>query len=169
MCSSPVQRCHAPTVARHESGEAVPRLGCREVVADAALMFEELARDDSADGVAPQILRAGVAATVAKEPGDRVGATRLQFLTQDIALCHYPSIAHRVSTRASGPRWLRSERSERWFLRSERSERLEGLETPGLDLDTPAPRRSTSRTTVVEERAPASASQPLDSMWTHRY
>ena len=88
VSSGPVHRRNAPAVARRESGEAILRSRSGQVVADAALVLEELGRDDGADGVAPDILRSGAAAAVAKEPGHRVRATRLQFAAKDIAFCH---------------------------------------------------------------------------------
>jgi hypothetical protein len=57
-------------------------------------MVEKLSCDYSADGVAPEIVRGGAAAAVAEEPGQRVGATRFQLVTENVALCHLPSIAH---------------------------------------------------------------------------
>ncbi len=92
--SRPVRGGDTPAVARHESGEAVLRVRCREVVTDAALMVEKLSCDNSADGVAPEIVWGGAAAAIAEEPGQRVCATRFQLVTENVALCHLPSIAH---------------------------------------------------------------------------
>jgi hypothetical protein len=64
-------------------------------------MVEKLSRDDSADSVAPEILWGGAAAPVTEEPGQRVSATRFQLATENIALCHVPSIAHGAYFRAS--------------------------------------------------------------------
>src|SRR5215207_4845437 len=89
----PVCRGHAPAVARHQSGEAVLRPRRRQVVADAALVVQELGRDHRADGVTSKVLRAGAAAAITIEPGHRVGAARLQVGAEDIALCHGPIIA----------------------------------------------------------------------------
>ena len=75
----PVDGGHAPAVAGHQSGESVLRQRSAEVVADAPLVLEERLRHDRADRVAAPIFRAGVAATVAIEPGERVAAAGLEF------------------------------------------------------------------------------------------
>ena len=53
-------------------------------------MVEELARDDRADRVAADVLGAARAQPVPIEPGQRVGATRVEFAAEDIALRHAP-------------------------------------------------------------------------------
>src|SRR6185437_1035600 len=103
----PVGRGHAPPVARHEPGE--PELGHRrrQVVADPALVLEELGGHHRADGVAAQVLGAGRAASVPVEAGERIGATRLKLAAEHITVAHACSIrtAHPRSqdrSRASG-------------------------------------------------------------------
>jgi len=51
-------------------------------------VVQKLGRDDRADGVTSEVLRAGAAEAITKEPGHRVGAARLQVCAQDIALSH---------------------------------------------------------------------------------
>ena len=91
-------------VARHQPGKPVLRQGCREVVADRALVLEELGRHDGADGVAAQILRAGRAAAVAVEPRQGIGAARFEFATEDVALAQLKvSISKRSPRAPSAP------------------------------------------------------------------
>ena len=59
-----------------------------------SLVFEELGRHDAADRVAAVILGAGLAGTVAEEPGQRVRPTRLELATENVTVGHvteYPS------------------------------------------------------------------------------
>ncbi len=56
-------------------------------------MLQKLGRHDRADGVATQIFGSGAAASIAEEPGDRVGSARFQFATQHVSLDHAFSIA----------------------------------------------------------------------------
>ncbi|MGH3471495.1 MAG: hypothetical protein ACRDPG_05555, partial [Nocardioidaceae bacterium] len=44
--------------------------------------------------MAPEILRACLAAAIAIEPGQGIRATRLQLITKDVAICHPSSIAN---------------------------------------------------------------------------
>src|SRR4051794_6813461 len=88
--AGPVHCRDAPAVTGYQSREAVLRPWSGQVVADAALVVEELAGDHRADRVATWVLRAGTARAVAKEPGDRVDAARLQIATEHVALCHRP-------------------------------------------------------------------------------
>ncbi len=103
----PVGRGHAPPVPRHQPGE--PELGHRrgQVVADPALVLEELGGHHRADGVAAQVLGAGRAASVPVESGERIGSTRLKLAAEHITVAHACSIrtAHACSqdrSRASG-------------------------------------------------------------------
>ena len=68
--------------------------GRHEVVADAALVLEELGRDDDADGVAAPVLRARRAVAVAVEAGHRVGAAGLELAAEHVAFprCHDPNL-----------------------------------------------------------------------------
>ena len=61
----PTARDDAPPVAGRQAGETPLRTGRHEVVADAALVVEELGRDDDADGVAAPVLGPGRAVAVA--------------------------------------------------------------------------------------------------------
>src|SRR6185503_6080772 len=104
--AGPVDGGDAPAVAGTQSGEAVVRAGRHEVVADAALVVEELVCQHGADRVAAQVLRAGVAAAVTVEPGHRVGTTGLELPAEDVAFGHGPSMPRPgtpVGTRAGPP------------------------------------------------------------------
>ena len=87
----PVERGHAPAVAGHQPREAVLRHRRRQVVADAALVLEELRRHDRADRVAADVLDAAAAATVPVEAGDRIAAAGLELAAEDVALTHRSS------------------------------------------------------------------------------
>src|SRR4051812_28358791 len=66
--ASPVHRGHAPAVTRRKSREAVLGHRRRQVIADAALVLQELLRHHGADRVAPDVLGSRSAAAVAVEP-----------------------------------------------------------------------------------------------------
>src|SRR3954452_15035165 len=91
--SQPVDRGHAPAVARLEAGEAVRGHGRAQVVADLALVLQELRRDDRAEGVAAAVVGPRAAAAVAVEARERVGSARLELAAEDVA-----------GDRAHGPR-----------------------------------------------------------------
>ena len=91
--AQPVDRGDAPAVAGHEAGEAVERHRRREVVADRALVLEELGGHDRADRVAAEVLGPGAAAAVAVEARDRVGPAGLEVAAEDVAFWHVRSIA----------------------------------------------------------------------------
>ena len=101
----PVGRRDAPPVARDEAWEAVLRARGRQVVADPALLVEELRGHNRTDGVAPEVLGAGAAAAVAEEAGDGVSAARFQLAPEDISLSHagqhraWAAPMHDVTTR----------------------------------------------------------------------
>src|SRR6201986_1612766 len=82
--AQPVRRRDAPAVSRHETREAVLRHRRAQVVADAPLVLEELARHHRADGVAAPVLWAGVAAAVPVEAGKRVSSTWVKLAAQPI-------------------------------------------------------------------------------------
>lgn len=92
--AKPVRRGDAPAISRYQPREPEVRHRGDQVIAYGTLMVEELGRYDSADRMAAQILGAGVAATIAVEPGDRVVTARLEFAAKHVALAHYSSIAH---------------------------------------------------------------------------
>src|ERR1700733_2482306 len=96
--AQPVRRRDAPSVARHETREAVLRHRRAQVVADAPLVLEELTRHHRADGVAAPVLRSGVAAAVPVEAGERVSSTWLKLAAEHIPVSHPRSI------NSSGPR-----------------------------------------------------------------
>ena len=81
----PAGGADAPAVAGFKAGEAVLGRGGAEVVAELFAGFEELRGDDGADGVHAAIVRAGVAAAVAVEAGDGVGAAGLERLAENVA------------------------------------------------------------------------------------
>src|ERR1017187_7220139 len=91
----PVCCRHAPAVPGYQAREL--ELGHRgaEIVSDPALVLKELSGHHSADRVAALVFRTGATAPVPEEPGDRVAAARLQLTTEDIAVVHATSIAHR--------------------------------------------------------------------------
>jgi hypothetical protein len=69
--------------------------GLGVVVADAALVVQELGGDHGTDRVASEVFRAGAAAAVPEEPGHRVGTAWFEIDTEDVALHHGPIIAPR--------------------------------------------------------------------------
>ena len=91
--AQPVRRGHAPPVPRHQAGEA--ELGHRrgQVIADAALMREELRGHHRADRVAAQVLGSGGAAPVPVEPGERIGSTWLELPAEHVSVAHACSIS----------------------------------------------------------------------------
>ena len=64
-------------------------------------MREELLRHDRADRVAAEIVRAGAAAAVAVEAGQRIGAARLEVAAEDVALTHAVSIPAQAAAATS--------------------------------------------------------------------
>jgi hypothetical protein len=86
----PVGCGHTPAIARHQPGKAIVRHWRDQVVADLLLMLEKLGGDHGADRVAAKVLGAGVTATVAKEPGDRIGATCVERSAEDVEVGHGP-------------------------------------------------------------------------------
>ena len=71
------------------------------------LVLEELGGHHGADRVAAEVVRAGAAAPVAVEPGERVGAARLQLPAQDVQLGHGRQSAVWRATREPQPGRLR--------------------------------------------------------------
>ena len=114
----PVGGRDAPAVAGDQAREAVRRHRRRQVVADGALVLEELGGDDRADGVAAQVLRAGAAAPVAVEAGHRVGAARLELAAEDVAFAHAPAWPNRALAATGSPEDSRSRRPGRCHARS---------------------------------------------------
>lgn len=112
----PVPRRDAPAVTRHQPGEAVLRYRGRQIVPDAALVVEELSRDDSADRVAPEVVRPGATAPIPEEPRHGICAARLQLVTKDVAVCHAHSIAHtkHLDDRVPSPAGSGSGKSSCW-------------------------------------------------------
>jgi hypothetical protein len=84
----PVRGGHAPPVAGDQAGESVLRRRRGQVVADAALVRQELDRHHGADRVAARVLGAGCAAAVPVEASDRVAATGLQLAAEHITIHH---------------------------------------------------------------------------------
>src|SRR5215467_14682217 len=91
--AEPVHRGHAPPVARLQPGKH--ELGHRgdQVVADPALVLEELGSHHRADGVAAEIFGTRVAAAIAVEPRDGVVAARLKLSAENVPIAHHSSIA----------------------------------------------------------------------------
>ncbi len=61
VSSQPVRSRYTPPVAGHEARELVVRHRGAEIIADAPLMIQELARDNGTDRVAAEVLLSGVA------------------------------------------------------------------------------------------------------------
>jgi len=74
---------------------------------------EKLDCNHHTDGVAPEILRAGTAASVAEEPGQWICATRLQLVAEDVSLCHAHSITHGGARGVCGPLLVAGQRPVR--------------------------------------------------------
>ena len=103
-----------PRTAGHEAGEAELGPWGAEVVADSALVVEELSRHDRADRVAAEIVGPGPAAAVPEEPGQRLGPALLQRPAQHVALVHRGSIAAgRRRRRPACEQWRRWESNPR--------------------------------------------------------
>ncbi len=75
--AQPVASRDAPAVPGTQTREAVQWQRRGEVIADAALVVEELGGDHGADRVAAAVLGARTTATVAVEAGERIMATSL--------------------------------------------------------------------------------------------
>jgi hypothetical protein len=82
----PTRGADAPPIAGFEAWEPVLGHGSDEIVAEFPRGFEELLRDDAADGVDAEIGRAGVAVAVAIEASHRVAATLIERLAEHILL-----------------------------------------------------------------------------------
>lgn len=82
----PATGADAPAVAFFEPWKAVLRHGRGEVVAQARRGRKELLCDDAADGVNAEIVGPGVAASIAKEPGDGFCAAGFERLPEHILL-----------------------------------------------------------------------------------
>lgn len=76
----------APAVAGAEAGEAEMGHRCGEVIAQACGGLKELGGDDAADRMQAEIFGGGVAARVAEEAGDWVGAADLEGLAEYVFL-----------------------------------------------------------------------------------
>jgi hypothetical protein len=102
VCPQPVRRGHAPPVPRDEAGEG--ELGHRrgEVVADAALVLEELRGYHRADRVAAEVFRPGVAAPVTVEAGEGIGSAWLKLAAEHISLTHARSIGSAAADSQGG-------------------------------------------------------------------
>jgi hypothetical protein len=93
VCPQPVGCGHAPSVAGREPGEAILRHRRDQIVTDRSLVLEKLGGDHRADRVAAEVLRTGVAASITKETGDRVGAAGGERSSEDVERRHAFSIA----------------------------------------------------------------------------
>src|SRR6478752_10344534 len=96
---------HAPTVARGQAEEAVLRPRRREVVADRALVAQEVLGHHGADRVQPHVLGTARAEAVAVEPGQGFGAARLELAAEDVALRHGSGRLSPRATRARADPW----------------------------------------------------------------
>lgn len=82
----PARRAKTPPVPRPQTREAVVGGRCDQVVAARQRESQELVGDHRADDMQADIARAGAAAAVTKEAGDRIEATGLEFAPEDIGL-----------------------------------------------------------------------------------
>src|ERR1700722_508186 len=98
VSAQPVRRGHAPPVSRYQAGKAVLRHWRAQVVADAPLVLEELARHHGADGVTAAVLWSRVTAAVPVEASEGVSSTWLKLAAE-----HVP-VTHPASINSSGPR-----------------------------------------------------------------
>ena len=74
----------APPVLGAQAGKTELRTRSAQVVSALLTEIQEFVGDNTAYGVAPVIVRTGVAASVPIESGERVERTRLQLLAEDI-------------------------------------------------------------------------------------
>jgi len=88
----------APTITRHQPWKLELRSGSDQIVADPALVGQEIGSDDGAHHVPSQILWPGRAPAVPVKPGHRVDAARFQFPAHDVPLAGHrvslPSVTH---------------------------------------------------------------------------
>src|ERR1700722_18192911 len=103
MSPEPVRGGHAPPVSRHEPREPIRGYRRTQIVADTALVRQELFRHYGADRVTALVFRAASAAPVPVEASDRVGAARFQRAAEHVAIAHPSSIRARASTRTVTP------------------------------------------------------------------
>src|SRR5271156_4284583 len=92
----PVAGGDAPPVPGYQTGKPELRHGCREIVADHALVLEEFGSHHSANRVQAEIFRPARAATVAVKAGERLAAARFQRTAQYVALRHSCPALHRL-------------------------------------------------------------------------
>lgn len=77
-------RAKAPLIARDQTGKIELWAWGAQVVANIGRVGKELSRHDRTDRMAAMIFGAGVAVTVAKEPGERIVRARLKRATENI-------------------------------------------------------------------------------------
>src|SRR5665213_318192 len=82
----PARSADAPAVSGAETGEAKMRHRRREVVAELRGHGEKLLRHNAADGVNTEVLRRGVATTVAEKSRNGIGAAGFERLAEDVLL-----------------------------------------------------------------------------------
>ena len=82
----PASGADAPTVAGLEAGKAPVRVRGAEIIAEGLRGGEEGRIDDAADGVLAAVFRAGVAAAVAVEAGEGLGAAGFERKAEDVFL-----------------------------------------------------------------------------------
>jgi hypothetical protein len=109
VSAQPVHGRDTPAIAGHEARELVFGNWRAQVVADAALVGQELGRYDRADGVAAQVIRPGAAAAITEESGYRVGTTWFQLATEHVPIAHPSSIRARPAADNDGSAHRRSQ------------------------------------------------------------
>jgi hypothetical protein len=103
VSAEPVRSRDTPAIAGHQARELELWHRGREVVADTALVLEEISGDDRANRVAAEILRTGVATPVAVEPRHGVAAAHLQRPPEHIAVSHTAVSISRNGNQAWAP------------------------------------------------------------------
>lgn len=129
--AQPVRGSYAPAIPWLQPGKTVLRHRRAQVIANTALVLQELTGHDRAYRMAPQVLGTGAAAPVSVETRDRVGPARLELAAQHIAIAHPSSIGAQAALLSPGGCQKRVRR------------RRDGLhvERPGLALPSRAVRR----------------------------
>src|SRR5262245_24953743 len=89
----PTRCAETPTIARLEAEETEFRHGRRKIVAAGLGEREKTGGHDRAHRVAAEVLRPGVAAAVAKEPGHRGHRAGFEPLSEHVAGCARPTAA----------------------------------------------------------------------------
>lgn len=107
----PPARTHTPAVTRLEPRESKLWMRGGEIVADRLLMLEEFSGHHRADRVRTEVIRTGIAVSVAVEAGQRLHTAHFEGLTEDVVLLHALTVDREPGHRQARPRVV-SNRSE---------------------------------------------------------